>query len=196
MAKRAIDLIVAAAGLLVLSPLLATLSLLVKLSSPGPVFYRGSRIGQHGRPFHIFKFRTMFVDAKRRPAITAAEDDRITRIGRWLRRTKLDELPQLLNVLRGEMSLVGPRPEDPRYVGLYTPEQRRILEARPGITSAASLVFRGEEELLAGEEWEATYRDRIMPQKIALDLTYLENATVLSDLGLILRTLSAIVRWS
>ncbi|HUS16727.1 MAG TPA: polysaccharide biosynthesis protein, partial [Chloroflexia bacterium] len=142
----------------------------------------------------VFKFRTMIVDADQAgSAITAAGDARITSMGRWLRRTKLDELPQLLNVVRGEMSLVGPRPEDPRYVAFYTPEQRRVLCVRPGITGAASLTYRNEEALLTGPDWERAYREDVMPAKLALDLAYLTRRTLLSDMGLILQTVSALV---
>ena len=137
----------------------------------------------------------MIVDADRRgPGITAAGDRRVTRIGAFLRRTKLDELPQLINVLRGEMSLVGPRPEDPRYVALYTEEQRQILRVRPGITSAASLAYRHEEQLLSGSDWETQYRQQVMPAKLALDLEYLSRRTMASDLVLIWRTVLAIFR--
>ena len=125
-------------------------------------------------PFRLYKFRRMVSDAdKQGPGITATGDSRITRVGRFLRRTKIDELPQLINVLSGDMSLVGPRPEDPRYVTLYTPEQRRVLAVRPGITSAASLAYRHEEQLLAGADWETVYREEVLPAKLAIDLEYL-----------------------
>ena len=177
---------------MLLSPLFCWIALWIKLTSPGPVFYRAMRVGQDGRSFRLYKFRSMIVGTDRQgPCITATGDPRITRVGRFLRRAKLDELPQLLNVLKGEMSLVGPRPEDPRYVALYTPEQRRVLAVRPGITSAASLAFRHEEQLLAGEDWETHYRARVLPDKLALDLAYLARRTLLSDFALILRTLAA-----
>ncbi|MFZ1551113.1 MAG: sugar transferase, partial [Anaerolineae bacterium] len=129
------------------------------------------RVGQDGRPFRLYKFRSMIVGTDRQgPGITATGDPRITRVGRFLRRAKLDELPQLINVLLGDMSLVGPRPEDPRYVAFYTPEQRRVLSVHPGITSPASLAYRHEEQLLAGEDWETHYRTRVLPAKLALDL--------------------------
>lgn len=192
---RLIDLTAATLGLLLLSPLLLLLALLVKLTSPGPVFYRATRIGRGGQPFRLYKFRTMQAGAdKAGPAITAGGDPRVTPLGRLLRRTKLDELPQLINVLRGQMSLVGPRPEDPRYVALYTPDQRRVLEVRPGITSAASLAYRHEEQLLAGQNWETVYRHQVMPAKLALDLAYLARRTVWSDLLLIIRTVLALFR--
>lgn len=192
--QRLFDIIAAGAGLLLLSPLLLVVALWVKLDSPGPVFYRALRVGRGGTPFRLFKFRSMVVDADRRgPGITTADDARVTNSGRWLRRTKVDELPQLLNVLRGEMSLVGPRPEDPRYVALYTPEQRRVLDYRPGITSAASLAYRHEEQLLSGPDWEQVYREQVLPAKLAIDLAYLEQRSLPTDIRLILRTLAAMV---
>ncbi|MBA3471290.1 MAG: sugar transferase [Herpetosiphonaceae bacterium] len=193
--KRAVDLIGAALGLGVLSPILLGVALAIKLSSPGPVFYRATRVGRGGTPFRLYKFRSMVVDADRRgPAITAGGDPRVTPIGRWLRRTKVDELPQLLNVLAGEMSLVGPRPEDPRYVALYDDDQRRILTVRPGITSAASLAYRHEEALLSGPDWERTYRTTIMPQKLAIDLAYVEKQSLWEDFRIILFTIVAMAK--
>jgi lipopolysaccharide/colanic/teichoic acid biosynthesis glycosyltransferase len=195
MLKRAFDVIVSAAALLVLSPVLVVLALAVKLESPGAVFYLGNRIGRGGQPFKLFKFRSMVSGADRRgPGITTAGDARITRVGRVLRRTKLDELPQLLNVLRGEMSLVGPRPEDPRYVALYTPEQRRVLEVRPGITSLASVRYRHEEQLLQGPDWEQTYITQVMPDKLAIDLDYVRAPSLRRDLGIIWQTVVALFR--
>jgi len=192
MLKRTFDLLASGTGLIILSPLLVGIALAVRLTSPGPAFYRAQRVGQHGKVFTLYKFRSMVVDANRRgPGITAANDNRVTGIGRFLRRTKLDELPQLLNVLRGDMSLVGPRPEDPRYVELYTPEQRRILEQRPGITSAASLTYRNEERMLAGEDWERVYVEQVMPAKLAIDLEYAQRANLPRDIALILRTVLA-----
>ena len=191
--RRLLDLVASLAGLTLLSPFFVLIALLIALDSPGPVFYRGQRVGRHGRLFRLYKFRSMVVSADPQgPGITAAGDARITRVGRFLRRAKLDELPQLINVLLGDMSLVGPRPEDPRYVAFYTPEQRRVLSVRPGITSPASLAFRHEEQLLAGEDWETHYRTRVLPDKLALDLAYLTRRTLLSDLALILRTLAAV----
>jgi FlaA1/EpsC-like NDP-sugar epimerase/lipopolysaccharide/colanic/teichoic acid biosynthesis glycosyltransferase len=187
---RGLDLIVSGCGLLLLAPLFLVVGLMIKLTSPGPVFYRGNRVGQGGRPFKLYKFRSMVQDAERRgPGITGKDDPRITTVGRFLRRAKLDELPQLINILRGDMSLVGPRPEDPRYVAFYTAEQRQLLSVRPGITSPASLYYRQEEGMLAGDDWERTYRERILPHKLALDLAYLRERTVWTDLALILSTL-------
>lgn len=189
-ARRIVDVTGAMAGLAVLSPLLLILSVLIRLDSPGTVLHRSTRVGLEGRPFTLYKFRSMVVGAALRgPAITADQDARVTRIGRMLRRTKLDELPQLVNVLLGDMSLVGPRPEDPRYVALYTPQQRAVLGARPGITSPASLRYRDEEALLTGEEWEDIYVGCILPAKLAIDLDYLGRRTVWSDLGVILVTI-------
>jgi lipopolysaccharide/colanic/teichoic acid biosynthesis glycosyltransferase len=193
--QRFITMIVAAFGLLCVSPIFLLIALLIVLDSPGPVFYRAQRIGKSGRIFHLLKFRSMVVNADRQgPGITSAGDRRITRMGHFLRRTKLDELPQLLNVLRGDMNFVGPRPEDPRYVALYTAEQQQILAVRPGITSAASLAFRHEEQLLTGHDWETVYRTQVMPSKLAIDLAYLGKRTLLSDLGLIVRTIIAMIQ--
>jgi lipopolysaccharide/colanic/teichoic acid biosynthesis glycosyltransferase len=192
--RRAMDLTGAAAGLIILSPLLLAIALRIRLHDGGPALYRTWRVGQEGRLFRLYKFRTMVLAADQQgPGITRMADPRITPIGHWLRRTKLDELPQLINVLRGEMSLVGPRPEDPRYVALYTPEERDVLRARPGITSAASLAYRHEESLLSGEDWEGHYCGEVLPRKLALDRAYLERRTVWADLRLILRTLA--VMW-
>lgn len=195
MLKRIFDLFASALGLIILSPLFALIALLIRLTSPGPVFYRARRVGQGGREFTLYKFRSMVADADRRgPGITAAGDPRVTSIGRVLRRTKLDELPQLWNVLRGDMSLVGPRPEDPRYVALYTPEQRRVLDVRPGITSLASIEYRNEEAVLHGPDWEQHYIHEVMPAKLAIDLRYVQRATLFTDLLIILRTLLALFR--
>jgi len=195
MPLRLLDLVASGLGLVVLSPLLLLTALAVRLDTPGPVFYRAPRVGRDGIPFRLYKFRSMIADADRRgPGITVAGDRRVTRTGAFLRRTKLDELPQLINVLRGEMSLVGPRPEDPRYVALYTEEQRQILRVRPGITSAASLAYRHEEQILSGSDWETQYRQEVMPAKLALDLEYLSDRTMTSDFLLIWRTVLAILR--
>ncbi len=146
-------------------------------------------------PFELYKFRTMIVDAdKIGPGVTASGDTRVTPVGKFLRRTKLDELPQLLNVLKGEMSLVGPRPEDSRYVMLYTPAQRQILDFVPGITSAASLAYRNEEEMLTGDDWETVYQTKVMPAKIAIDLEYMATANILTDLNLIFQTIFSMAR--
>lgn len=195
MLKRAFDLTASAVGLLVLSPLLLLLAAAVAVTSPGGVFYRAQRVGRHGVPFRLYKFRSMVANAdKAGPAVTVAGDKRVTPIGRILRKTKLDELPQLINVVKGEMSLVGPRPEDPRYVALYTPQQRAVLTVRPGITSLASVRYRDEESLLTGADWERHYVETIMPAKLAIDLDYVGRATLLTDIGIILRTIGALLR--
>ena len=195
MSKRLLDFSASLLGLMVLSPLFLWVALLIKLDSPGPVFHRGLRIGKDGLPFRIFKFRTMVADAATRgPGITSGDDPRITRMGRMLRKTKIDELPQLINVLKGEMSLVGPRPEDPAYVALYTPAQRQVLAVAPGITSPASLAFRHEERLLQTSDWETTYLQVILPRKLAMEGEYLAKRTLTSDMALILRTVLALFR--
>ena len=195
MFKRAFDVLAAGLGLIVLLPLLVLIALVVRLDSPGAALYRAQRVGRYGRLFWLYKFRSMVVDADRQgPGITSAEDGRITRVGRILRRTKLDELPQLLNVLRGEMSLVGPRPEDPRYVALYTSEQRAVLQVRPGITSPASLAYRYEETALVGEDWEQTYIEEVMPAKLAIDLAYVRQPGFWRDMVILARTFLALWR--
>jgi lipopolysaccharide/colanic/teichoic acid biosynthesis glycosyltransferase len=191
MAKRCYDLFFSALGLLLLSPVLLGLAVLVRLCDSAPVFYRQKRVGQHGRPFEIWKFRTMLPGADRLgPAITKTGDSRVTRLGRFLRAAKLDELPQLWNVFLGDMSLVGPRPEVPRYVALYTAEQRQILAYKPGITDLATLRFRNEELLLRqAQNIERFYRKVCIPRKLAMNFEYLRQSTVLTDTGIILRTL-------
>ena len=189
-AKRTFDLGVSALGLVATGPLLVLIALLVKASDCGPVFYRQVRVGRHGRPFRIWKFRTMVVNAdKLGLSVTRDGDPRITRIGRLLRKSKLDELPQLLNVLCGEMSFVGPRPEVPRYVDRYTADQRVILDLVPGITDLATLEFRNEEELLAtAPDTESFYVQECIPRKIALNLEYSRRASLAQDLWIILQT--------
>lgn len=189
--KRALDVFLSAVGLLLLSPLLAIIACCIKLDSPGPALYRQIRMGQGGHPFQILKFRSMVVEAsKKGPGITVSGDGRVTRSGTLLRRYKLDELPQLWNVLRGEMSLVGPRPELPAFVAGYTPEQRLVLCVRPGITDSASLAYRREEELLAHHQNpELFYRSHVLPDKLARNLRYIRRISLKSDLWIILETL-------
>ncbi|GAB4536598.1 MAG: hypothetical protein Kow0063_22310 [Anaerolineae bacterium] len=189
--RRLIDIVVALGALVLLGPILPLIALSVKFSSPGPVFYRARRVGKGGQEFVLFKFRTMVAGADRQgPHVTVSDDARVTRSGRWLRAHRLDEIPQLWNVLKGEMSLVGPRPEAPTYAAHYTPEQRRILEVRPGITGPVQIAFRNEGERLAGAtNPEHTYLYEIMPAKLKMDLAYLERRTLLSDLIILLRTL-------
>jgi lipopolysaccharide/colanic/teichoic acid biosynthesis glycosyltransferase len=189
--KRALDLLCAVPGTLLLSPLLLLTALLIRLTDRGPIFFRQERVGFRGRPFRIWKFRTMVVDAERRGAqITVGPDPRITRIGVLLRKLKIDELPQLFNVLAGEMSMVGPRPEVPHYVAMYSEEQRRVLDLMPGITDEASIAYRNENDILAAAaDAERTYVEEIMPEKIRLNLRYAAHANVFTDVGVILRTL-------
>src|SRR6218665_178408 len=182
MAKRMLDLLGSALGLLLISPLLLVVALWVKLDSPGPVMFRQERVGLRGRSFLIHKFRTMRADAPALgPQITIGKDARITRSGQFLRRTKLDELPQLWDVLRGAMSLVGPRPEVPRYVALYPEDMRRLLlSVRPGITDLASLQYRDESSVLAqSADPERAYVEQVLPAKLALSARYVREATVL-----------------
>jgi len=183
-------------GMLLLSPPLLAIALAVWLGDRGPVLYRQERVGRGGRPFTMLKFRSMVAgaDSKGR-LVTVGGDARVTPVGRWIRRLKLDELPQLLNVLKGEMSLVGPRPEVQRYVDLYTAEQWPVLDLVPGITDPASIKYRDEEAVLAGyDDPDRAYVEVVMPDKIAINLSYAARATVLSDLAVILRTLLRITR--
>jgi lipopolysaccharide/colanic/teichoic acid biosynthesis glycosyltransferase len=191
---RTFDLLAAALGLLILLPFLLVIALVIKLEGLGPVFFRQVRIGKGGRPFRIWKFRTMVVEAERTERlITVGEDRRITRTGAWLRSWKLDELPQLINVLVGEMAFVGPRPEVPRYVALYTAEQRRVLDLRPGITDLASIAYRNESDLLqAQEDPEAFYIHHILPDKIRMNLDYAAAASTWRNIKVILATLGLI----
>ncbi|MFO0073238.1 MAG: sugar transferase [Gemmatimonas sp.] len=191
-AKRAVDVVASLTGSLLLLPLFAVIAVAVR-SDGGPVFFRQRRVGRHGREFHMWKFRSMVVRAEQTgPQLTAHGDPRITRVGRWLRRTKMDELPQLFNVLAGDMSLVGPRPEGPRYVALYTPTQRAVLALTPGITDPASLHYVDEWALLAeASDPEALYIGTLMPDKIARNLAYAQQATLASDVAVIVRTLLA-----
>ncbi len=188
---RAFDLLAAIAGLLLLLPFLLLIALLIKLEGSGPVFFRQVRVGRGGRPFRIWKFRTMVVNAERiGRSITVGEDQRITRTGAWLRRWKLDELPQLINILIGEMAFVGPRPEVPRYVALYTREQRKVLDLRPGITDLASIAYRNESELLkACEDPEAFYIQHVLPDKIMINLDYASKSSIWRNFKVILATL-------
>jgi lipopolysaccharide/colanic/teichoic acid biosynthesis glycosyltransferase len=193
--KRLLDIAVAGAGLVMTSPILLAAAIAVKVETRGPAFYSGERVGKDGRPFSIIKLRTMQPGAEQKgPAVTAGDDPRITSVGRFLRRTKIDELPQLLNVLKGEMSLVGPRPEHPEFVARYTPEQRRVLAVRPGITGLAALEFVDEEEHLRGTDPEAAYVANVLPQKLAVDLEYVESASVPGDLRILGRTLLVVAR--
>ncbi|HEV2381488.1 MAG TPA: sugar transferase [Terriglobia bacterium] len=189
--KRALDLCLSLPGLIASSPVLFALAMLIKLDSRGPVFYRGVRVGKGGQRFRIFKFRTMVVNADRIGGPSTSDDDpRVTRTGRFIRRHKLDELPQLLNVIKGEMSLVGPRPEVPQEVTLYTEAERGLLQVLPGITDWASLQFHNEGEILKGSaDPHQVYREKIRPEKIRLGLEYVSNHSVWIDLRIILATI-------
>lgn len=195
-AKRAMDIVLSACALAILWPLLLLIALAIWIDDPGPVFYRQVRVGRNGKTFRIFKFRSMVMDAdKKGLAITVGRDSRITRVGAVLRKTKLDELAQLLNVFLGQMSFVGPRPEVPKYVELYTPYQRQVLLVRPGITDYASIAYRNENDLLAGApNPEAMYIEQIMPDKIELNMKYLREISPLADIRLILKTIVAVIK--
>jgi lipopolysaccharide/colanic/teichoic acid biosynthesis glycosyltransferase len=189
-AKRTLDIVLSAAGLILASPLFLVVGLLIKAEDGGSVFFQHERIGRYGRPFLMWKFRTMVPNARMiGPELTLAGDQRITPIGRWLRRQKFDELPQLFNVLVGEMTLVGPRPEVPKYVAMYTPEQRIVLELAPGITDEASIAYADEGALLANAaDPERLYIDQIIPDKIRINLEYARQATFVQDVRIIVAT--------
>ncbi len=189
--KRMFDIVVAAAALVVLFPLLVLSALLIKLDSPGPIFFKQERIGRNFRPFWIYKFRTMAQDAPARGGlVTIGEDARVTRVGRLLRKSKIDEIPQLTNILRGDMALVGPRPEVRYYVELFRRDYEEILKVRPGLTDLASLKYRDEAALLGkAANPEDEYMRHVLPDKIRLAKDYLRRSSFLFDLGLILKTL-------
>lgn len=195
MIKRLLDITASGIGLLLLCPLFLVLAIWIKLDSQGPVFYRQVRVGKGNRDFRIFKFRSMRIGSDKGSLITiGGHDARITRSGYFIRKYKLDELPQLINVFLGDMSLVGPRPEVRRYVDLYTEEQRRVLNVRPGITDPASIKYRNENELLEGaEDPERYYIEVIMPDKLRLNIAYATSQSLLGDLRLICETFKAIV---
>lgn len=197
MSKRVFDWLMSSLGLLALGPLLLLIALAVKLDSPGPVFFRQERVGRFGQTFRIHKFRTMRHDPVGQGLqITVGADARITRVGHWLRGSKLDELPQLIDVWVGTMSLVGPRPEVPRYVAHYPAELRdKILSVRPGITDIASIEYRDESAVLArASNPEQAYIHEVLPHKLALAAQYVDQASVWMDVKLILRTIGAIAR--
>jgi lipopolysaccharide/colanic/teichoic acid biosynthesis glycosyltransferase len=193
--KRAFDIAAASVGLALLSPVFALVAILIKMGSPGPIFFRQERIGKGFRPFLIYKFRTMVEDASEPGAlVTAGDDPRITRIGRLLRKAKIDELPQLLNVLKGEMTLVGPRPEVRKYVELFRADYEEILRVRPGITDWASLKYRDEAGILGNSQQpEREYVSRVLPEKMALAKAYVRQASFVSDLALIFATLRKLI---
>jgi len=192
--KRLLDLLLAGPALVVLSPLLLGLAIAVKASSPGPALFRQERMGRGGVPFVLLKFRSMRQGGGG-PAVTAAGDVRITPVGRILRRYKLDELPQLLNVIRGDMSIVGPRPEVRRYVEAFPAEYARVLSIRPGLTDIAAVAYRDEEGILAAApDPEAAYLREVLPRKLALYEQYLRTMSLRTDLRLILQTIVVILR--
>lgn len=195
MAKRLFDIFSSLIGLIILSPFLLLISLLVLFSSPGGVFYRQTRVGKNDKNFRLWKFRTMKPDSDKKGLLTVGgRDPRVTGIGYFLRKYKLDELPQLINVLIGEMSLVGPRPEVRKYVDMYSPEQLRVLDVQPGITDYASIEYSNENELLAkSADPEKTYIEEIMPAKLKLNMKYIEEKSLGTDLKIIFKTLMKII---
>jgi len=194
--KRLFDIVASGLGLIVLCPLFIILAIWIKLDSKGPVFYRQVRVGRNNKDFRIFKFRSMRVGADKGSLVTiGGRDPRVTKSGYWIRKFKLDELPQLINVFIGDMSLVGPRPEVRHYVDYWTPEQMRVLDVRPGITDPASIKFRNENELMEqAEDPEKYYIEVIMQEKIKLYLEYVEKHNFFYDLGLIFKTFWVIVK--
>jgi len=195
MLKRLFDIVLSLFGLILISPVLVTLAIMIKKEDRGPVFYRGVRVGRFGKLFRTFKFRTMVVNAEKLGGPSTADDDpRITKVGNFIRKFKLDELPQLINVLKGEMSIVGPRPEVQMYVDMFTEGERAILSVRPGITDWASIWNPDEGGILAGSlDPEKTYMEKIRPEKIRLQLKYVRERSFWVDLKIILRTLMAVV---
>lgn len=194
--KRTFDLLVSFFAIILLSPFFIIVSLLIKMDSNGPVIFKQVRVGKNKKPFEIYKFRTMVVDAEKLgKQITVGNDNRITKIGGFLRKFKLDELPQLFNVFKGDMSFVGPRPEVPKYTNLYTEEQNRVFEVRPGITDYASIKYRNENEILGkSKNPEKTYIEEVMQDKLKINLDYMNRRSVLEDLKIILLTVLKIIR--
>lgn len=193
--KRLLDIFSSALVLLLLLPLWLIIALAIVLESRGGVFYRQIRVGKDNQDFYLYKFRTMRTGSDQKGLLTVGErDSRITRVGYFLRKYKIDEFPQLLNVLKGDMSIVGPRPEVRKYVDMYTPEQMRVLSVRPGLTDIASIQYVHENELLAASDNpEKTYIEEVMPAKLALNLQYIDNQSVLGDIKLIWKTFVAIL---
>jgi lipopolysaccharide/colanic/teichoic acid biosynthesis glycosyltransferase len=193
--KRGFDIVLSFVGLCLISPVLLVIAALVKLASPGPVLYCGVRVGRNGEPFRILKFRTMVVDAEKRGgSATAGDDPRLTAIGKFLRRYKLDELPQLFNVLKGDMSFVGPRPEVQKYVDRYSEEEKAVLQLRPGITDWASIWNSNEAAVLEGSsDPEKTYEELILPTKLALQRHYLQNHSCITDMKILFHTFAKLL---
>ena len=195
MLKRIFDTILSLFGLIILLPFMLIIAIFIKLDSKGPVFFKQIRVTKGGREFKIFKYRTMKVGSDKYSQITVGKDNRITKVGAFLRKYKLDEIPQLINVLIGDMSLVGPRPEVPKYVALYTDEQKEILKVRAGITDYASIEFSDENDLLASEEnQEKAYIEKVMPKKIELNKKYISEISILTDIKIILLTIKKILK--
>ena len=195
MLKRIFDIILSLFGLMILFPFMLIIAILIKLDSKGPVFFKQVRVTKNEREFKIFKYRTMRVGSDKYSQITVGKDNRITKVGVFLRKYKLDEIPQLINVLIGDMSLVGPRPEVPKYVTLYTDEQKEILKVRAGITDYASIEFSDENDLLASEEDpEKAYIEKVMPKKIELNKKYITEISILTDIKIILLTIKKILK--
>ena len=195
MLKRIFDITLSLFGLIILLPFMLIIAILIKIDSKGPVFFKQIRVTKNGKEFKIFKYRTMRVGSDKYSQITVGKDNRITKIGAFLRKYKLDEIPQLINVFIGDMSLVGPRPEVPKYVALYTDEQKEILKVRAGITDYASIEFSDENDLLAlEEEPEKAYIEKIMPKKIELNKKYLSEISILTDIKIILLTIKKILK--
>ena len=195
MLKRIFDITLSLFGLIILLPFMLIIAILIRIDSKGPVFFKQIRVTKNGKEFKIFKYRTMKVGSDKYSQITVGKDGRITKLGSFLRKYKLDEIPQLINVLIGDMSLVGPRPEVPKYVALYTDEQKEILKVRAGITDYASIEFSDENDLLASEEDpEKAYIEKIMPKKIELNKKYLSEISILTDIKIILLTIKKILK--
>lgn len=191
--KRSVDLLSSALGLILISPLLLFIALAIKLDSPGPIFYRGVRIGRYGKPFRIWKFRSMLVGSDSLGGTTGKNDPRVTRIGKFLRRYKVDELPQLMNVLTGDMSLVGPRPELDEHTSAYEGEEKLILSVRPGITDYASVEFRNLNELVGSEEPHRVFIEKFRPEKNRLRLAYVKQQSLLEDMKILFKTLNCVI---
>ena len=194
--KRAFDFLIALLSFLLLWIFFVIVAILIRVDSSGGAFYKQIRVGKNGKRFKILKFRTMVSDSEKKGMlITVGNDSRITRIGKFLRKSKLDELPQIINIIKGDMSFVGPRPEVPKYTELYTEEQKKVLLVRPGITDIASIEYRNESEILAlSDNPEKTYIEEIMPRKLAYNMSYLENISIINDVKIIFITIFKILR--
>jgi len=192
--KRVFDVLSSLVVIILFSPLLIILAIWIAVDSRGGVFYKQIRIGKNGKPFNLLKFRSMRPDADKSGQLTIGDDNRITKVGRFIRNYKLDELPQLFNILKGEMSVVGPRPEVPKYVDLYSDKQKKVLSALPGLTDYASLKYLDEQKVLgAAENPEKTYIEEVMPAKLQLNLKYIEERSFLVDIQLIFKTIAKII---